>query len=112
MAAVIAPVLGALLLAALSTFGDFVWARFVPAHRVGFGLLHGTLLCLAIGLYLGAQARSRPARGALAGAAIGLSAAAGYYALAGPLGHFAMFPLWMALWAGFALLVPFQLSST
>ncbi|HSB62074.1 MAG TPA: hypothetical protein VLI67_10165 [Vicinamibacteria bacterium] len=103
MAAVIAPVLGALLLAALSTLGDFVWARFVPAHHAAYGLLHGTLLCVAIGLYLGAL-RGRPARGALAGAVIGLSAAAGYYALAGPLGHLAMFPLWMALWAAFALL--------
>lgn len=72
-------------------------------HRPTFGLLHGTLLCLGIGLYLGAL-RRRPVRGAVAGAAIGLGAAAGYYALATVMGYAAMFVLWMALWAGFGLL--------
>lgn len=33
------------------TFGDFVWARYITAHRAVFGLRHGLLLCLVIGLY-------------------------------------------------------------
>lgn len=94
---------GALIIAALNTFGDFAWARWITSHRAAFGLLHGTLLCLAIGLYLGAL-RRRAVRGALAGAAIGLGAAAGYYALAALMGYAAMFVLWMALWAAFGLL--------
>jgi hypothetical protein len=94
---------GALIIAALSTFGDFAWARWITSHRAAFGLLHGTLLCLGIGLYLGAL-RRRPVRGAITGAAIGLGAAAGYYALATVIGYAAMFVLWMALWAAFGLL--------
>ena len=96
-------IVGSLLIAAVSTFGDFVWARFVPAHRPVFGLLHGTALWMAIGLYLGAL-RQRARRGAAAGALIGLAAAGGYYLLAPLMGHTAMFVLWMALWAAFGLL--------
>jgi hypothetical protein len=95
---------GALWAAALSTFGDWVWARFITAHRPLYGLIHGTALCLGIGLYLGLL-RRRPATGALAGAAIGLGAAGGYYVLARFIGYAAMFVLWMGLWAAFALLV-------
>ncbi len=94
---------GALIIAALSTFGDFVWVLWIPSHRAAFGLLHGTLLCLGIGLYLGVL-RRRPVRGALTGAAIGLGAAAGYYALARVMGYAAMFVLWMGLWAAFGFL--------
>lgn len=94
---------GTLIIAALSTFGDFAWARWITSHRAAFGLLHGTLLCLGIGFCLGTL-RRRPFQGALAGAAIGLGAAAGYYALAWVIGHAAMFVLWMALWAAFGLL--------
>jgi hypothetical protein len=94
---------GALLIALLSTLGDFIWARFIPAHRPLFGLIHGTLLCLGIGLYLGAL-RRLPVRGAVAGALIGFGAAGGYYLLARTMGYAAMFVLWMALWAAFGLL--------
>jgi hypothetical protein len=98
-----AAVLGALFIAALNTFGDFVWARFIPAHRPVFGLAHGTLLCLGIGLFLGAR-RRLAARGAVAGALIGFAAAGGYYLLARFMGYAAMFLLWMALWAAFGVL--------
>jgi hypothetical protein len=93
----------AVLIAALMTFGDFVWARFVAAHRVVYGLLHGLLLGLAIGVSLGVP-RGRPGRGALGGAVIGLSAALLFYALATLLRWGAMFPAWMALWIAFAIL--------
>ena len=42
--------------------------------------------------------------GALAGALVGLLAAASFYALAPLLGYSAMFVSWMALWIGFAFL--------
>lgn len=94
--------LGALLLGALNTLGDFVWASLGLRHRVVLGLLHGALLFLALGGYLGAL-RRRALRGALGGAAIGFAAALVFYALARWLRFYAMFPAWMALWAGFAL---------
>lgn len=99
---------GSLWAAALSTFGDFVWARFIPRHRVVFGLAHGALLFLGIGLCLGAF-RRRPWRGAAGGLLIGFGAAAGYYVLARFMGYAAMFVLWMAVWAGFALLLAYGL---
>ena len=34
---------GALLIAAISTLGDFVWAGLHLRHRVAYGLAHGTL---------------------------------------------------------------------
>ena len=98
-----AAILGTLLLAALMTFGDFLWARFVTAHRAVLGLLHGLVLCLAIGLYLGVP-RRRALTGALGGAAIGLGAAVFFYALAPLLGDGAMFPAWMAFWIALAFL--------
>jgi hypothetical protein len=99
----VAALVGALLLGALNTFGDFLWARFVSSHRASLGLAHGTLLLLALGLYLGVL-RKRPAAGALGGAGVGLLAAASFYALAPLLGYSAMFVSWMALWLGFAFL--------
>jgi hypothetical protein len=97
-----AALLGALLLGGLSTLGDFVWARFVSAHRAVFGLAHGTLLLAAVGLYLGAL-RRRALAGVLAGALVGLLAALSFYTLAPLLGYAAMLASWMALWIGFAL---------
>jgi len=96
-------ILGALLLACVSTFGDFVWTYFSLEHRPTYGLIHGTLLCSVIGSYLGLLRKSF-VRGAVGGAAIGFGAAAGFYGLAHFVGMAAMFPLWMALWIGFALL--------
>jgi hypothetical protein len=103
MAGIRQAIVGALLIAALNTLGDFVWARFIPAHRPVFGLLHGALLCLGIGLYLGVL-RRRPVHGAIAGVLIGFGAAGGYYLLASFMGYTAMFVLWMALWVAFGLL--------
>jgi hypothetical protein len=94
---------GALLLAGLNTFGDFVWARFVPSHRPVFGLVHGAVLCLAIGLVLGAF-RRRHLPGAVGGVVVGLLSASAFYALAPGLGYAAMFPCWMLLWLGFSFL--------
>ena len=97
------PLLAAAALAAVSTLGDFVWARWIPEHKAAFGLVHGALLGAAIGLALG-LARGRALAGLIGGAAIVLGAARGFYALRPLLGYSAMFVLWMALWLAFGLL--------
>ena len=100
---VTATVAGALATAAVSTFGDFVWAAWIPRHRPVFGLTHGTLLFLAIGLYLGVLAR-RPAGGAIGGALIGFCAAAAFYVLAPVTGAWVMFAVWIGAWEMLTLL--------
>ena len=87
----------------MSTLGDLIWEYFRLEHRPTYGLIHGTLLCSGIGLYLGLL-RKRLVPGTIGGAIIGFSAAAGFYGLARFAGIAAMFPSWMALWIGFALL--------
>lgn len=95
--------LGAFAIAAFSTFGDFIWARWIPAHHLAFGLAHGLLLGAAIGFVLGVL-RGRPHRGALGGAVVVLGAAVGYYGLRPLLGGAAMLVSWMALWVAFGVL--------
>jgi hypothetical protein len=95
--------LGAVLIAAVSTLGDFIWASLHLRHRPLYGLSHGTLLFLCIGLYLGALAK-QPVFGALAGAAIGLLAAGSFYVLAPVAGYSVMFVVWAFVWLALALL--------
>ena len=90
-------------MAAVSTFGDFVWAMWIPRPRTLYGLAHGTLLFLCIGLVLGSLAR-KPAIGALAGALIGGLAAAGFYVLAPLTGSWIMFVLWIGIWVALGVL--------
>jgi len=98
-----AATVGSLLMAAASTLGDFIWATWLPQHRAVYGLIHGTLLLCAIGLFLGTLA-TRPAAGAAAGAAIGALAAGTFYVLAPAVGYSAMFAVWVGIWMGFGLL--------
>jgi hypothetical protein len=92
---------GSLLLAVLSTAGDFIWATWITSGRAVFGFVHGALIFLAIGLFLGKVA-GRPAAGAIAGGCIGVLAAGLYYVLSPLLGFSAMVVAWMAVWIGLA----------
>ena len=85
------------------TFGDWVWEVLALRHRPQYGLAHGALLCLWLGLYLGALS-SRVAWGAGAGAIVGFAAAASYYALRPLVGYLAMLVAWIGLWFGLAWL--------
>jgi len=100
---VTAAVCGSLAIAAVSTLGDFVWATWIPRHRPIYGMTHGTLLFLAVGLYLGALAR-RPAAGAIFGALIGFLAAGSFYLLAPLAGYSIMFAVWIGAWLGLSVL--------
>lgn len=93
----------ALLLGAVMTAGDFVWAFFDVRHSVRAGVTHGALMCLCLGTVIGIRAQ-RPAPGILAGPLVGVLAAGAFYALAPALGYGAMLPAWMLFWICFALL--------
>ena len=102
-----ATVSAALILAALSTFADLVWALWIPAHRAIFGLIHGALLFMLLGVVLGVlAARARDdghsgttvVRAAAGELLAGLGGAAVFYALYGAIGWAAMFVAWMWVW--------------
>jgi hypothetical protein len=97
-------ILGALMLGAFSTLGDYVWEALRLRHRMGYGLVHGAMICLCVGAVVGWRARRAPL-GAAAGPLIGVAAAGVFYALAPVLGYGAMFPAWMFLWICFAFLL-------
>ena len=96
-------VVASILLGLVMTLGDWAWAALEIRHRVVYGLAHGALMCLCLGLAVGVRA-GQPAGGALAGPIIGIIAAGSFYALAPMLRWSAMFPAWMLLWILFALL--------
>ncbi len=96
-------VVAAVLLAAVMTFGDYIWSVFEVRHKVVNGILHGATMCLALGVVIGWRA-GRIAAGALAGPVIGVIAALAFYALAATLRYWAMLPAWMLFWILFAFL--------
>jgi len=95
--------IASLLLGAVMTLGDFVWAALHIQHRIAYGLIHGAAMCLCLGLAIGIRA-GRPLPAAIAGPVIGIIAALVFYALVRPLGWGALFPAWMLLWVLFGIL--------
>jgi hypothetical protein len=96
-------VIGAIVTAAVSTVGDYLWANVLPHHRPIYGLAHGTLLFLTVGSCLGAAA-GRAIAGAAGGAAIGFAAAGGFYLLQPFIGYSGLFVMFTALWVALGVL--------
>jgi hypothetical protein len=111
MTGLVAAVTGAVAIAALSTLGDFVWATWIPRPHPIYGLSHGALLFLAIGLFLGALAR-RPLAGAIAGALAGAAAAGSFYLLAPLFGFSSMFVSWFVVWIALGFVYAWLLRSS
>jgi len=93
----------ALLTAAVSTAGDYLWANVLPHRRPVYGLMHGALLFMTVGACLGAAAR-KPVAGAIGGASIGFAAAGCFYLLQPLIGYSALFVLFTGLWVALGLL--------
>ena len=95
-----------IVLAGLSTVGDWYWATYLPTHETVYGMVHGALLCLAIGVTLAGLAGGRRAlvEGAIGLTLVGLVAAGSFYLLFGLVGWTAMFLSWMLLFLLTALL--------
>jgi hypothetical protein len=92
-----------LVLAAVMTFGDFLWDALHIRHRVVYGVVHGAVMCLCLGLAIGVRT-GRPLPAAAAGPVIGVLGAAAFYVLAPAIRWGALFPAWMLLWILFSLL--------
>ncbi len=95
--------ISAVVLGAVATAGDAIWAAFLPNHVAAAGFAHGALLCLAMGAMVGRPV-GRPGSGAAAGLGIGLGAAGLFYVLAPVMRDAAMFVAWFALWVLLAIL--------
>ena len=98
-----ASVIASLFLGAVMAFGDYLWAALHIQHRVAYGIAHGAVMCLCLGIAIGVHAR-RPVPAALAGPVVGVIAAGAFYLLAPWLRMAAMFPAWMLFWILFAIL--------
>jgi hypothetical protein len=96
---------GALLIALVSTAGDFVWANWHVRHLAFYGVLHGVVIFLATGWYLGRLA-GRPVAGAVAGVIAGATGAGSFYALAPLMGYSAMFVSWILVWTALGVITP------
>jgi hypothetical protein len=95
--------ISSLILGAVATLGDWIWATFLSQHLMIGGLVHGAVLCLAMGAAIGRPV-GRGGTGAAAGVGIGLAAAALFYLLELLVGDAAMFVAWFALWVLLAVL--------
>ena len=98
-----AAIVAALFLGAVMALGDYAWAVMHIQHRVAYGLAHGAIMCLCLGVAIGIHV-GRPLPAAAAGPFIGVIAAGVFYLLASQMRMSAMFPAWMAFWILFALL--------
>jgi hypothetical protein len=89
---------GVLLVALVSTLGDFVWYEFGVRHRVVVGILHGAVLLMAVGGVVGLAAR-RVGAGLPIGAAAGVGGAVAYYLIdMVTRGSVAMIAAWAVCW--------------
>jgi hypothetical protein len=99
----IAALLASLVLGAVMTAGDWIWAVLGIRHTIAAGVAHGAAMCLFLGAAIGLR-EGRLAAGAIAGPIVGVLAAAVFYVLAPSLRMIAMFPAWMFFWICFAFL--------
>lgn len=89
--------LGALILAAISTAGDFVWANWRVRHLAVYGVIHGVVMFAAAGYVLGWR-NGRGPISAIGGVIAGVAGALSFYALRPILGYSAMFVSWILVW--------------
>ena len=94
---------GALITAAVSTVGDYLWANALPHGQPIYWFAHGALLFLTVGFCLGLPSR-KPLLGAGGGVVVGVAATAGFYFLRPLLRYSALFVMFFALWIGLGLL--------
>jgi hypothetical protein len=95
--------IGIIVVAAVSTAGDYVWYEIGVRHRMVSGIIHGAVLLTAVGGTLGA-AHGRTVAGLPMGTVAGVAGALVYYALVPFLRGWAMLAAWASLWIILALI--------
>ena len=98
-----AAAVGALVTAAVSTAGDYLWANVLPHGQPLYWFAHALVLFLTVGCFLGLPS-GKPLAGAIGAAAIGCAATLGFYFLQPFMGYSAMFVLFVALWIALGVL--------
>jgi hypothetical protein len=97
-------VIGALVTAAVSTVGDYLWANVLPHGQPVYWFAHAIVLFLTIGACLGLPSR-RPLAGAVGAVAIGCLATAGFWILRPVVGYAgSMFLLFALMWIALGVL--------
>jgi hypothetical protein len=94
---------GALVTAAVSTLGDYLWANVLPHGRPVYWFAHAIVLFATVGACLGWPSR-KPLAGAAGAALVGCAATLGFYFLQPLMGYSAMFLLFVALWVALGVL--------
>ena len=89
--------IGAVLMALVTTAGDYAWFEFGIKHSPVAGIIHGVILMGSLGAFLGGLSR-RIGLGAIGGIIAGAFGAVMFYALWRLLGWGAMFAAWSAVW--------------
>jgi hypothetical protein len=96
--------MGAVVTAAVSTVGDYLWANVLPHGQPVYWFAHAIVLFLTIGACLGLPSR-RPLAGAGGAVLIGCISTAGFWVLRPILGYAAsMFLLFTLLWIALGVL--------
>ncbi len=101
------PMLSALALGALSTFGDWLWTHFIPDGAVIPGVIHGVVVFAALACVLATWAGTRRAWRILLPLLplVGLLIAAAFYPIAMTVGYLnGLLVTWVAMWLSLALL--------
>jgi hypothetical protein len=89
--------IASLVLAAISTAGDFVWANWRVRHLMVYGIIHGVAMFVVAGALAG-KPGGRTAAGAVGGLLAGAGGALSFYALRPLAGYSAMFVSWILVW--------------
>ena len=87
----------AVVTAAVSTLGDYLWANVLPHRQPIYWFAHAIVLFTAVGVCLGLPSR-KPLAGAIGAVAVGCVATAGFWVLQPIIGYSALFVLFVALW--------------
>lgn len=94
-----AAIAGSLVVAAVSTIGDFLWANVIPHRQIVYWFAHAIVLFSAVGACLGWPS-GKPVLGAVGAIAVGCAATLGFYVLRPLMGYSAILVLFAVLWIG------------